>query len=62
MIKLGLDSGSIDMIVSTEGKYIFLEVNPVGQFGMVSYPCNYYIERDIADYLSQPKKIRNESV
>jgi ATP-GRASP peptide maturase of grasp-with-spasm system len=56
MTKLGLDSGSIDMIVSIEGKFVFLEVNPVGQFGMVSYPCNYYIERDIADYLSQFQK------
>lgn len=49
---LKLDSGSIDMIVSQEDEYIFLEVNPVGQFGMVSYPCNYYIEREIAAYLS----------
>jgi hypothetical protein len=23
-------------------------LNPIGQFSMVSIPCNYYIERDIA--------------
>jgi ATP-GRASP peptide maturase of grasp-with-spasm system len=43
-----LDCGSIDLLYSTEGKYYFLEVNPVGQFGMVSYPCNYQLEKNIA--------------
>ena len=51
-----LNTGSIDMIYSLEGEYYFLEVNPVGQFGMVSYPCNYFIERTIAK-----KLISNES-
>ncbi|MFW6273092.1 MAG: grasp-with-spasm system ATP-grasp peptide maturase [bacterium] len=45
---LNLNSGSADLIYSTEGKYYFLEINPVGQFGMVSYPCNYFLEREIA--------------
>ncbi len=48
-----LNSGSIDMLVSSDNKYYFLEVNPVGQFAMVSYPCNYYIEKEIALYLSK---------
>ncbi|HLV23265.1 MAG TPA: grasp-with-spasm system ATP-grasp peptide maturase [Moheibacter sp.] len=52
MKKLDLKSGSIDMIVSKDMKYYFLEVNPVGQFGMVSYPCNYHLEKEIAEYLS----------
>ena len=43
MNKVGLETGSIDLILSTNGEYIFLEVNPVGQFGMTSYPCNYYL-------------------
>ena len=30
---------------------VFLEVNPVGQFGMVSLPCNYQLEKRIAQYL-----------
>ena len=46
-----LSTGSIDMIVSRDNEYIFLEVNPVGQFGMTSYPCNYYLEKKIAEYL-----------
>ncbi len=48
---LSLNTGSIDMIYSTDNHYYFLEVNPVGQFGMVSYPCNYYLEKRIAEYL-----------
>lgn len=47
-----LDTGSIDLVYTKEGEYVFLEVNPVGQFGMVSRPCNYYIEKKIAEYLS----------
>lgn len=47
-----LNTGSIDMIVDKSGKFIFLEVNPVGQFAMVSHPCNYYLEREIADFLT----------
>jgi len=50
MIKL--NSGSIDMIVTKDLEYIFLEVNPVGQFAMVSHPCNYPAEKEIAQYLS----------
>lgn len=51
MQMLNLKTGSIDMIKSVDGRYIFLEVNPVGQFGMVSYPCNYKLEKEIAKYL-----------
>jgi glutathione synthase/RimK-type ligase-like ATP-grasp enzyme len=49
---LKLNSGSIDFIYNTNNEYVFLEVNPVGQYGMVSYPCNYYIEKKIANYLT----------
>ncbi len=51
MKKLDLKTGSIDMILTNDGEYIFLEVNPVGQFGMTSYPCRYQLERKIAEYL-----------
>lgn len=46
-----LDTGSIDIIVDKNNDYYFLEVNPVGQFGMVSYPCNYNLEEKIAQQL-----------
>ncbi len=48
---LDLNFGSIDMIKTKNGEYYFLEVNPVGQFGMVSSPCNYNIEQIIAQKL-----------
>lgn len=51
MNKLDLNCGSIDMIVDKNNEYIFLEVNPIGQFGMVSTPCNYNLESIIAKYL-----------
>jgi len=50
MSELNLDTGSIDLLYKN-GKFYFLEINPVGQFGMVSVPCNYQIERKIAEYL-----------
>ncbi len=49
---LQLKSGSIDMIVTTAGEHVFLEINPIGQYGMTSYPCNYYLDLKIAEYLS----------
>lgn len=45
------NTGSIDLIVSTENKYIFLEVNPVGQFDWVAMPCNYQLHKRIAQRL-----------
>lgn len=52
---LNLDTGSVDLIVDISGKYIFLEINSVGQFGMTSFPCNYYLEKIIARYLINEK-------
>jgi ATP-GRASP peptide maturase of grasp-with-spasm system len=51
MQEMKLDSGSIDMILTPEQDYVFLEVNPVGQFQWVSRYCNYDIERQIANQL-----------
>jgi ATP-GRASP peptide maturase of grasp-with-spasm system len=51
MTKLDSDTGSIDILRSTNGLYYFLEVNLAGQFGMTSIPCNYYLELEVAKYL-----------
>lgn len=51
MKKIGLNCGSIDMVYTTAKEFVFLEVNPVGQFEQVSYPCNFYIEKHIANKL-----------
>ncbi|BDX39701.1 hypothetical protein CYCD_30560 [Tenuifilaceae bacterium CYCD] len=48
MSNAGLDNGSLDLILTNDGEYIFLEVNPIGIIDMVSKPCNYHIEREIA--------------
>ncbi|MEL6534358.1 MAG: grasp-with-spasm system ATP-grasp peptide maturase [Bacteroidota bacterium] len=48
-----LETGSIDMIVTPDGREVFLEVNPIGQLGMVSLPCNYQLEERIAHTLIQ---------
>lgn len=56
---VGLNTGSIDLIYSQNKEYIFLEINPAGQFGMVSIPNNYNIEKEIALYLKS-KNYKNE--
>lgn len=48
MNKLSLNTASIDIVMDINSNYFFLEVNPVGQFSMVSGPCNFYLERKIA--------------
>ena len=48
MKELVLESGSIDMIVTPDDKYVFLEVNPVGQFDYVGKRCNYQLDKEIA--------------
>ena len=57
MQELNLNTGSIDLIYSSKKEFVFLEVNPVGQFGMTSYPCNYQIEKKVAEYL-----IKNDTI
>ena len=56
MEKLEFNTGSIDFLVDTKGKHIFLEVNPSGQFGMTSRPCNYFLEKEIALELMKYEK------
>jgi len=53
MSKLGLNCGSIDLIVSTDNTYYFLEVNPIGQFGNVSHICNFQLEKEVAQKLCE---------
>lgn len=45
-----LRTGSIDLIYTTKGDFVFLEINPIGQFGMVSDPCNYNLYKLVAEY------------
>lgn len=51
MEELDLTYGSIDFIFSKENEFYFLEVNPYGQYGFLSEAGNYYIEKEIAEFL-----------
>jgi len=48
MYAIKLETASIDMVFTKDGRFVFLEANPIGQFGMTSRPCNYFLEREIA--------------
>jgi ATP-GRASP peptide maturase of grasp-with-spasm system len=51
MEKCNQQTGSIDMVMDTKGDFYFLEINPVGQYGMTSVPCNYNLDKKIAKSL-----------
>nr|WP_295868185.1 grasp-with-spasm system ATP-grasp peptide maturase [uncultured Chitinophaga sp.] len=53
MEQLDLNTGSIDILVTPDDHFVFLEVNPVGQFGNMSAACNYQLEREVATYLTK---------
>jgi ATP-GRASP peptide maturase of grasp-with-spasm system len=53
MRELDLETASADLIRTPDGRHVFLEVNPVGQFGMVSHPCNYRLEKKVAEHLME---------
>ena len=59
--KLEINCGSIDILYTNDNEYYFLEINPVGQFGMVSYPCNYFLEKKIALTLIENEKKKKYS-
>lgn len=46
-----LDSASLDILVTEENEFNLIDVNPIGQFGMTSIPCNYNLEKIIAENL-----------
>ena len=52
---LELNFVSIDLLVKGY-EIFFLEINPFGEFSMVSKPCNYFIEQKIAKYLIENDK------
>lgn len=52
MKTLKFNTGSLDLILTPENRLVFLEVNPVGQFGGVSFRCNYYLEKKLATFLT----------
>jgi glutathione synthase/RimK-type ligase-like ATP-grasp enzyme len=51
MRSLNLSFGAIDMIRQPDGEYVFLEVNPQGEWGMLQKHLNYPIGETIAETL-----------
>ncbi|HYI07510.1 MAG TPA: MvdD family ATP-grasp ribosomal peptide maturase [Thermoanaerobaculia bacterium] len=50
--RLEMNYGAIDVIVTPDGRYVFLEVNPVGQFGWIEESIGYPIASAIAGLLT----------
>lgn len=51
--KLGLCYGAIDMVVTPDGRYVFLEINPNGQYLWVEQATGLPISDTIASLLSE---------
>jgi D-alanine-D-alanine ligase-like ATP-grasp enzyme len=49
--------GAFDFIVTPEGRYVFLEVNPSGQYMWVECATGLEITTALADALSEPCRI-----
>lgn len=56
MKKMDLNTGSIDLILDKQNQYVFLEVNPVGQYGMIQTNCNYNLDQLIFEKLNYEEK------
>lgn len=53
MKKLGLNYGAIDLILTPNNEYVFLEINPVGEFFWLDLYAGLPISSAIAELLSQ---------
>jgi glutathione synthase/RimK-type ligase-like ATP-grasp enzyme len=51
MVNLRLNFGAFDFILTPSGEYVFLEVNPVGEWGMLERDLDLPISTAIADFL-----------
>jgi glutathione synthase/RimK-type ligase-like ATP-grasp enzyme len=53
MNRLGLVSGAIDLRLTPEGRYVFLEINPAGQFLYIEQATGQPIAAALANALLQ---------
>ena len=51
MDRLDLNYGAIDIIVTPDGRHVFLEINPVGEFFWLELRPGFAISDAIADVL-----------
>lgn len=59
--KLGLQFGAIDMVLSKDNKYYFLEINPNGQWGWIEKRTGYKLTEALVDLLIEGGK-KNENI
>lgn len=53
MEKLDYKTGSIDYIYSSDKRFVFLEINPIGQYDFICKRANLFLDREIAEYFKQ---------
>ena len=56
--RLGLNYGAIDVILTPDGRHVFLEVNPVGEFFWLEKTPGFPLSAALADVLLDPSKRR----
>lgn len=52
MARLGLEFGCVDLVLSEQGEYVFLEVNPSGQWLWLDDQLNFGISEAVAAWLA----------
>lgn len=55
LMSYSLKIAVVDFILDKKNQLFFLEVNPDGIYDDISNSCNYYIEKQIAEYLYEQK-------
>ena len=55
MSALSLSYGAIDLVLTPEGRYVFLEINPNGQWLWMDEMLSLGISHSIADWLAEGK-------
>lgn len=56
MKNISLNTGSFDLIYSENNEFIFLELNPIGQYDALSKSCAYDLDKKIAQHLIKLSK------
>jgi glutathione synthase/RimK-type ligase-like ATP-grasp enzyme len=54
--RLGLQFGAIDLILTPENEYFFLEINPNGQWAWLEQRTNYHLTDALIDLLLKGKR------
>ena len=52
----GLEFGAIDLVLTPEGNYVFLEINPNGQWAWIEVLTRLPISDAIANLLANPSQ------